>query len=95
MGDILGKHGETVTKKPAPEKTITIVLKYNYRLAVYCADKCLGSFEWSSEETVEVTPTWKEFTNSITQATSWTLEYVGKRTKNPPVTIGAWKPGPC
>ena len=70
------------------------MLKYNYRVALYCDKNCLSSFEWSAEETVEVTPTVTEVKNSFGDV-SYKLDYVGKRIKNPPVTITPWKPGPC
>jgi hypothetical protein len=94
MADIFGKHGSVTKEKPAPQNPITIVLKYNFRVALYCDKNCLGSFEWSAEETVEVTPTVTEVKNTFDEV-SYKLDYVGKRIKNPPVTITAWKPGPC
>jgi hypothetical protein len=125
--DKLAPRKQDAMQAPPPENPITVVLKYHFRLALYCLDDCLGSFEWSSEETIQITPTWKEATeadggpsvkvggmpnqqkkqpparkgrqggeqNQQPEPKQYILIYEGKRISNPPVKIGAWKPGTC
>jgi hypothetical protein len=96
MSDIFGNKGKTTSTKPAvlEEQPVTLVMKYHFRVALYCDKDCLGTFEWTAEETVVVTPTWVPSPGLIPDSTKYELTYNGKRTRNPAPKVGKWKE-PC
>jgi hypothetical protein len=85
--------------QPPNGTPITVEVTYYFRDAVYCADNCLGRFDWSVSETIEITPTWVRESEAgpspdLTGAGSYHVEGRGKRTKYGEPKFGVWT-SPC
>ena len=69
-----------------------MVLVYHFRTALYCSRDCLGFFEWTSTETLTVTPTWaerKDLGDATTGGTTeWRSGFVAVRKGAATVDVG-------
>jgi hypothetical protein len=90
--------GPVNRKEPPPAGTpITLEITYYFRVAEYCDDNCLGTFEWKLVEKLTVTPTWIPRKDEVNVGgdTIYDLRFIGKRVGNPTPTFGPWKAPPC
>jgi hypothetical protein len=94
-------------EQPNDEKPITLEITMYFRVALYCADNCLGTFEWHEVQTFTVTPTWKLHPDKGEQTFTgpsgtkekpvlrYDLTFEVKKVGRPMPVIDAWKAPPC
>jgi hypothetical protein len=76
-----------------------VEITHYFRVALYCDKACIGKFDYSVSETIEITPTWREEREAIDVGIDgehqFHVEGVGRRTRYGAPVMGAWQGPPC
>ena len=89
----LGAKRNLTTQDDPPKdgKPFDLIITYHFRTALYCDKDCLGYFDYTFKEVIEVTPTWalvKDKSDILTGSTTWRSGFVGKEKSREGPTMG-------